>query len=71
MPTQESDMNAVHNQWNVQYGPASRTALLQCGNRSKVLRDLPCWESADAMNNWGYVEGHGGGPARAYPLGIA
>lgn len=47
---------------NVHYDPASKTALLQCGKRSKVLHDLPTLQTAEdaarefASSNWGYVE---------------
>ena len=59
---------------NVQYDPASRTALLQYGSRSKVLRDLPSREAAEAaarrfaIANWGYGEAAGeGNPVRDNP----
>ncbi|WP_112613636.1 hypothetical protein [Mycoplana sp. MJR14] len=51
-----------HQKLNVHYDPASRTALLQCGKRSKVLRDLPTRQRAEdaarafACDNWGYVD---------------
>lgn len=47
-------------QLNVQYDPASRTALLQCGPRSEVLRDIATSAEAErlayrfAERNWGY-----------------
>ncbi|PTM94166.1 hypothetical protein [Mycoplana dimorpha] len=56
-------MTAAHDQLNVQYDPASRTALLQYGSRSTVLRDLPTREAAEAaarrfaITNWGYFDG--------------
>lgn len=56
----EPEMTA---QLNVQYDPASRTALLQYGSRSTVLRDLPTREAAEAaarqfaITNWGYSDG--------------
>lgn len=55
-------MNMPQHHLNVQYDPASRTALLQCGPRSKVLRDVATSAEAErlahrfAERNWGYGE---------------
>ncbi|SIR45593.1 hypothetical protein SAMN05880582_11435 [Rhizobium sp. RU20A] len=55
-------MNMPQHHLNVQYDAASRTALLQCGARSKVLRGIATPDEAQqlayrfAERNWGYAQ---------------
>ena len=62
---------------NVHYDPASKTALLQCGKRSAVLRTLPTLQTAEdaarefACSNWGYVEDGPGEALERHPAGNA
>lgn len=66
-----------HQKLNVHYDPASRTALLQCGKRSKVLRDLHTLQTAEdaarafATTHWGYVDRDQADPGQPRPAGTA
>lgn len=52
----------THQNLNIHYDAASKTALLQCGKHSEVLRNLPNRQMAEtaarlfASRNWGYKE---------------